>query len=90
MDIAALLILSIICVIFITVIMTIISEDKYFILSCSLILTFFSIATGGMIANITNIDPIEVYRGNTKLKITEKRVNNQVVEIDSIVVLKDK
>lgn len=89
MDIA-LLILSIIGVIFIIVIMTIISEDKFFILSCSIILTFFSIATGGMIEFFTSIDPIEVYRGNTKLEITEKRVDGQIVEKDSIVILKDK
>lgn len=35
-----------------------------------------------------SISPIEVYRGNTKLVITDKVVNGEVIERDSTVVLK--
>jgi hypothetical protein len=34
------------------------------------------------------ITPIEVYRGNTELKIETKLINGEVVSCDSIVVLK--
>lgn len=34
------------------------------------------------------IDPIEIYRGNTELVITEKVVDGIVIERDSIVIMK--
>lgn len=42
----------------------------------------------GMTSSSAWIDPLEVYRGNTKLEITEKIVNGKVIERDSTVVLK--
>lgn len=51
-----------------------------------LITTFLAIQP----PNIKNIQPIDVYRGKTKLQIVEKVVNGEVIERDSIVVLINK
>lgn len=82
-------ILSIILLLICIIVIIIMSKDKILTAIVCILSICYSI-TFGMICNKANINPIEVYRGNTQLQITEKRVNGQIVEKDSIVILKDK
>lgn len=80
-------ILSIILLLMCIIVIILMSKDKILTAIVCILSICYSIVFG-MIYNKENIDPIEVYRGNTKLEITEKRVDGQIVERDSIVVLK--
>lgn len=49
-----------------------------------------SIVLGLAIKDFNSIDPIEVYRGNTQLKIIETKIDSTTIKLDSIVILKNK
>lgn len=80
-------ILSIILLLVCMIVIILMSKDKILTAIVCILSICYSIVFG-MIYNKENIDPIEVYRGNTQLKITEIRVDNVVIERDSTVVLK--
>lgn len=82
------IILSVIVIILCIIIIFTFSKEKWFTLLVSVLGLLYAIKIGTLITDKNDIDSIEVYRGNTKLEITEKRVDSQIVERDSIVILK--
>lgn len=82
------IILSIIVIILCIIIIYTFSEEKWFTLLISVLGFTYAMKIGTLMTDENDVDPLEVYRGNTKLEITEKIVNGKVIERDSTVVLK--
>lgn len=55
-----------------------------------MLIILFTLICTGYFFSYNRIDPIEVYRGSTELVITEKTQNGEIIERDSVVILKQK
>jgi hypothetical protein len=49
-----------------------------------------SVTLSIFIGSYTKVEPLDVYRGKTELKITEERVNGVVIKRDSVVIYKNR